>query len=539
MSTLTSSAAWSDSDGPGSGVRVYRGRNLIDLIPRIRADLGPDAVILRERQGVIGGINGFFAKRFVEVEAQAAPRVDVYDDDGEEDGEDDLSFADELSGAEVQTEAIISAEEQRLVAAGPANGIAATLQREVIVEPQPVMEPIAAAEPHPQVRPEGRVESQPPAPKPRPAPEPEPEVAAPAAVAPRIAPQPSLAPQPQLAPQPEIPVGPGFRPPPAYEPEPETEASWASEPEYEIESEATPDIEDPLGRNVPVQLEPLPPPRIKKKSMRSGRATAIARQRALRDGDVGREAWVAVAQELIGRGMTDTEAERLAMEAAAHGIPLARASALRDAVREMLARQLTRAPTLPASGAAVAFVGAGGAGKTRCAAALASAYRRASTLAVMALSLGDADDRRMIEALLSTEGVPVKTGSEVRSLPRLVSDVRAGGVVIVDTPAIAPGDRNAVLTLAERLEPLRLDGVFVAVPATIGPQAARQLLSGLEPLRPSGIAVTHLDETDQLGVPVELAAATGTPIAYVHEGLDLRRALSAPDPVQIATRLLP
>jgi flagellar biosynthesis GTPase FlhF len=198
-----------------------------------------------------------------------------------------------------------------------------------------------------------------------------------------------------------------------------------------------------------------------------------------------------------------------------------------------------RPAPLPAAGAAVAFVGAGGAGKTRCAAALASAYRRGSTLSVMALSLGDADDSRTIETLLATEGVPVKHGAEVRSLARMVRDVRVGGVVIVDTPAIAPGDRAAVLTLAEQLEPLRLDGVFVAVPATIGPQAARQLLSGLEPLHLTGIAVTHVDETDQLGVAVELACAIGAPIAYVHEGLDLRRALSAPDPVGLAARLLP
>ena len=63
-------------------VRTYRGRSLEELIPKIRQELGPDAIILREREGLTGGFNGFFQQRCVEVDAQAAPPpVDFYDDD--------------------------------------------------------------------------------------------------------------------------------------------------------------------------------------------------------------------------------------------------------------------------------------------------------------------------------------------------------------------------------------------------------------------------------------------------------------------------
>ena len=54
------------------GVRTYRGRKLEDLIPQIREELGPDAIILRQREGLIGGVGGFFAQKCVEVDAQAA-----------------------------------------------------------------------------------------------------------------------------------------------------------------------------------------------------------------------------------------------------------------------------------------------------------------------------------------------------------------------------------------------------------------------------------------------------------------------------------
>ena len=69
-----------------SGVRTYRGRKLEDLIPQIRTELGPDAIILRQREGLMGGVGGFFAQKCVEVDAQAAPRpeaprVDIYDED--------------------------------------------------------------------------------------------------------------------------------------------------------------------------------------------------------------------------------------------------------------------------------------------------------------------------------------------------------------------------------------------------------------------------------------------------------------------------
>src|ERR1700729_3976895 len=91
MSTLTEPHT-NGHDRDLGGVRTYRGRKLEDLIPRIRAELGPDAIILREREGLMGGIGGFFAQKCVEIDAQAAPRVNVYADDFEDDyAESDLA----------------------------------------------------------------------------------------------------------------------------------------------------------------------------------------------------------------------------------------------------------------------------------------------------------------------------------------------------------------------------------------------------------------------------------------------------------------
>jgi flagellar biosynthesis GTPase FlhF len=87
--TDPSSPSPAPPDDP-DGVRTYRGRTIEELIPRIRAELGPDAIILREREGLMGGIGGFFAQKCVEIDAQAAPRVNVYADDLEDDYEDEV-----------------------------------------------------------------------------------------------------------------------------------------------------------------------------------------------------------------------------------------------------------------------------------------------------------------------------------------------------------------------------------------------------------------------------------------------------------------
>src|SRR5919198_888363 len=66
-----------------AATRTYRGRSLEEILPRIRAELGPDAVITRQREGLSGGFAGFFQKRFLEVEAHAgspARRLDIIDD---------------------------------------------------------------------------------------------------------------------------------------------------------------------------------------------------------------------------------------------------------------------------------------------------------------------------------------------------------------------------------------------------------------------------------------------------------------------------
>ncbi len=505
-----------------NGVRTYRGRKLEDLIPQIRAELGPDAIILRQREGLMGGVGGFFAQKCVEVDAQAAPhtpQIDIYDEDEPVNGWDE-GLEDFLSST-------------------PAPNATPALPAPAAVQPEPV-----AADPQPELL---AAQPEPIAAQPEPVaaqPEIQPEQPAPVAPAPGDLTAESfvsrleqaaahvdidelvklvtsgrvLAGDAPAAPAPEAPVAP--------EPVVETPAP-APAPAPVVETPAPAPAPAPAPTPIaetPAPAAPVPPaanPWVAKQSGGLDSAEAAA-----------------VAAELTAQGISENWAQQLIVAAAAHRSPLFKGS-LRDAVRATLAAIIPAPAPLPAGGAAVAFVGAGGAGKTRCAAALASAYAKGSTLAASVVSLGSDDWGGDLKDLLKGQNVWVMGAANGGEAAPAVQHGRDGGLVVLDTTAATPRDPASVETLATELRSLNLDAVYIAVPATFSVHAARKLLDGFAGLGADGIAVTHADEADQLGIAAELSQITGMPVAYIHDGLELDSALSAADPSSLAARLLP
>jgi flagellar biosynthesis GTPase FlhF len=51
--------------------RTFRGDTLEDALRQVREELGPEALVVRQREGVIGGIGGFFGRHCVEIDVQA------------------------------------------------------------------------------------------------------------------------------------------------------------------------------------------------------------------------------------------------------------------------------------------------------------------------------------------------------------------------------------------------------------------------------------------------------------------------------------
>lgn len=552
--TLTSN---NGHDREHNGVRTYRGRKLDDLIPQIREELGPDAIILRQREGLTGGVGGFFAQRCVEVDAQAAtPRVDIYDEE-----EVDQSLLEEIEDPYADPAPQVTAELPALeagdVAEEPAHGetpnlietfyvptgaidglidqlpdeveeteetedlptgyerhaaeiptgpsFVERLQEAAGLAASPTPAPVAAepAPIAPEPAPVATAEPAPVAVEPEPEPEP-----TPVAVEPEPAPV-AAEPEPVAIPAPATAAARAVAPPPIIRPKPVVIPQAVAEPAPVI-------VPAPAAAPVPAQ-----------------RAFA-AQQSGQIDGDDA----AALADELTSQGISETWARRLIDEAAAHRSPLASGN-LRDAVRATLASTLPSPVSLPASGAAIAFVGAGGSGKTRCSASLAAAYARASTLAASVVALGGEDWGAEVKDLLKGQSTWVTVAPTATDAHAAVQSGRQNGMVVVDTPATSPRNEAAVQELAAELGALELDALYITIPATFSVHAAKKLVESFAALGADGIAVTHADEAEQLGVAAELAHISGVPIAYVHEGLQLDSALSASDPTSLAARLLP
>lgn len=98
----------STSDQPDT--RTYRGGSLEEVLPKIRDELGPDAVITRQRDGLAGGVGGFFQRQFVEVEARPGGRTGGRFEAFDTGDEDALGAAwDEAAGTRGVDEATVDA----------------------------------------------------------------------------------------------------------------------------------------------------------------------------------------------------------------------------------------------------------------------------------------------------------------------------------------------------------------------------------------------------------------------------------------------
>ncbi len=524
-------------------VRTYRGRSLEELIPKIRAELGPDAIILREREGLTGGFNGFFQQRCVEVDAQAAPvktMVDFYDDD------DAALPGDEPQPAPVDD----SAQTTEFSAPSGAPATAGGWPHERVAAPAPATPATPAAE--------------------TPAPEEPAEPSPYAGAAQTYAASSYAAPpvEPSVEPGPETPAveaTPAPAPPvqsdelsfaqrlaqarqereaarvePEPEPEPEAQAPADPAPVAEEPALARGNLRivdaprEPAGASVtPIPSAASREPRLAPPTPRPFPPASTGAA----GGELDSAAAGAIARELTGQGISESWAHELVVTAAAHLTPFTPGGGLRAGVRAVIAGGITAPPPLPSTGAAVAFVGPGGSGKSRCSAALASAYRRASTLQTHVVSLGSGPRSADVAGLLAERDIPVDLLRGAAAADAIARG-RERGMVIVDTDTTSPVDAQGVAALADTLEPLGLDAIYLTLPATMSAPAARGLLDGLEALRPSALVITHADEATELGIVAELAYLSGLPIAFIHGGLNIDTALVATDPAGIAARVL-
>ncbi|HEV7751508.1 MAG TPA: hypothetical protein VGO71_08195 [Baekduia sp.] len=534
---------------------TYRGRSLEELVPRIRQDLGDDAVIVSRRETTTGGVGGFFAKREIEVEVrpgQQPPNVAA-------------AFARQLADAHDR-------QQQQSGQAGGADALRPAISPEVDALPPP---PSSAADvtvddlfpqPTPQqsqglaslfnagLPPEEPEEPE--LPEQRPPhgiiedddayeyeddfddddeDEPELEGAADleAGVAPAID---EIVDEPEVAATLEADADAEPEPLPVAEPEPlpvvdqptgafdylggPAAAAPEPEPVGTVPEPAAAVEADPEPGTVPVIAEPEPEPV----------ATVPAVPAALPP------AALAAADRLVARGLRPGLAQAIAEEAMAGLAPLIHGTDPKDLVTDALARRIPMHPLRRGPGV-VGFVGPGGAGKTRCVARLAAAHARHGLLPVTVVALRSPDGGAELRRLLAPYGVAlhaVESGAEGAAR---IAGPRGEGLVIVDTPGVSPRSSGELRALGFELSSLAPDELHLAVPATIGPDAARELVGGVRELGVGALVLTHTDETEILGTVIGLAIDSGLPLSYLARGQAVEAGLRPASASELAADL--
>jgi hypothetical protein len=530
--------------GGDAPTRVYRGRTVEELIPKIERELGPDAIVVRRREGLTGGVLGFFQHPWVELEAvRGTPGLDVYDEPEDAHPPDPLGpppagEAPDGSPPAPTTIAALGAAQ----AATPAP-----------VTPAPVTPAPVAASPYGAVASRGAAAAPAPTP-PGPVGGPPgeelfdqpggsayvtahlaalaratpPELQAAAVAAPS---RPPAGGPPQTFAIPSLPAPRARAAPPgrvAHPAPPPSVAPAAPEP-------PRPSLGDLIPEQAGRPAAPIAPPPA------DWPARAALERRTVQPGSQTR-ARAGVERGLARYGIGEALAGELIDTAMAHVLPLAPRAGLAAAVRTTLAQRIPVAPPLAADGASIVLVGAGGAGKTTCCAAMLSAYRSGSTLPaafatlLRELSGAGTPEWRLLMSPQLLKPAPLSSARALRALRR----ARAGGLAVLDTPRISPVDRGEIRSLGRLLAQLEPDRVLLALPATLGRAAAAQLLGALGPLKADALVVTHADETDQIGVAVEAACRFGLAPEYMlaHArggGWQLRRL----EPAALAAMVLP
>jgi flagellar biosynthesis GTPase FlhF len=524
---------------------TYRGRSLEELVPRIRQELGDDAVIVARRETTSGGVGGFFAKREIEVEVRpgdsAGPRVAA-------------AFAQQLA----------EAHERQQAPAYPEGAARPATSPEIDALPGPADVTVDDLFPAPPRQAQGLAAlfNAGLAPTPPPDEAAEGHAEEPAATA---APEPAAAePEADAAPRlPEVLDDDEYDE--LYDDdEDEPEAFAPPVPDAVIASEPSPVVEQPTGVFDYLGVGPTPaaaaepePPADSEPVPAADPVAAVAEPepvaRALEAEPVAVAAAPpatgvvvaglppaahAAAQRLVARGLRSGLADAIAEEAVTGLAPLLPGADPKDLVTDALARRIPMHPLRRGPGV-VGFVGPGGAGKTRCVARLAAAHARHGVLPVTVVALRSPDGGAELRRLLAPYGVAlhaVESGAEGAAR---IAGLRGEGLVIVDTPGVSPRSSGELRALGFELDALAPDELHLAVPATIGPAAAQELVGGVRELGVGALALTHTDETEMLGTVVGLAIDSGLPLSYLARGQAVEAGLHPASAAELAKDLLP
>jgi len=527
--------------------RTYRGGSLEELLPQILDELGPEAVITKQREGVLGGVGGFFGKRCVEVEVlvplgtagpvptpAAPPRssmpqralIDAYD------------LGDTLTGVPA-----LAGDPARAAAAQPAPAA-----------PSPPPLPHAARTPRfPGDTGSPIIDS----------------VFAQAlpfadhltAAAATSVPSTTLAPPPSWASDLDLSQleDEQYQPLELLDDTLAEEArAWAKQEISELKrAVAERHKDDPAPVRLTVAAPaPAPAPAAARPAViqASAPAPAVAAAPAAlapaapaaapaSDNLPARRSpaeLVALAETLSAAGLPESLVLQIHKDVARDVRPFATDMPVRDQARAALAKRIKVKSAWRGKRHMIALVGGPGSGKTVTAAKLCHAFAVEGGLSVGAMSLESPRIALQLGYLTDGIGVDLQIADLPSQVPMAAGRLVADDLIVVDTPSVYPNDPESMARLESLLLALRPDETHFLVPASAEIEPSQELLDALAArIGVDRILITRLDEAPSLGAQVALSISSRLPISYLASGDTVGFGLAPADPVSLASMVLP
>jgi flagellar biosynthesis protein FlhF len=190
----------------------------------------------------------------------------------------------------------------------------------------------------------------------------------------------------------------------------------------------------------------------------------------------------------------------------------------------------------------VVAVGPTGVGKTTTLAKLAAVSHLdlGRSTAVVTLDTFRVGSIPQMSRFCELIGTPFDVASDALSF-RAALERRGAEVVLVDTASLPATDSGAMRRLAECLDSAgeRAVDVLLVLPAAIHARDAARLTAAYRRAAVTGLVITKLDETDQLGGAMHAALPGPIPVAYVCDGPRVPEDIRCASVEQIVDALLP
>ena len=128
-------------------------------------------------------------------------------------------------------------------------------------------------------------------------------------------------------------------------------------------------------------------------------------------------------------------------------------------------------------------------------------------------------------------------GHAIREARAGLAKLESEEVVLIDTPGVGPRDQARFARLASLLRAIKPDESHLVLQASLSPTAQGRLARGFEPLAPSRVVLTHMDEVVGLGVILNAVDRLRLGVSYLATGQSVPQDLQRCTADEIATML--